>query len=206
MKELVNTNGKMTSLEIAEISKVSHGNLMKSIRKMEETWMKIGQVNFYLSSYINSQNRAMPMYELSKTECLYIATKFNDEARAKLILRWHELEVNNSPKELSTLDMLEMSIKSIRENQLGLEEVKKDILELKAQTKTSSDYYTIVGFATLNGISCGLKLASSLGKKASALCKSRNIAMEQLPDPRFGLINTYPKPVLEEVFNTALVN
>jgi hypothetical protein len=102
--------------------------------------------------------------------------------------------------------MLEMSIKSIRENQLGLEEVKKDILELKAQSKTSSDYYTIVGFATLNGISCGLKLASSLGKKASALCKSRNIAMEQLPDPRFGLINTYPKPVLEEVFNTALVN
>jgi phage regulator Rha-like protein len=206
MKELVNTNGKMTSLQIAELADKNHAHLMRDIRKMEETWMKIGQSNFGLSSYINSQNRAMPMYELSKTECLYIATKFNDEARAKLVLRWQELEMENAPKQLSTLDMLEMSIKSIRENQLGLEEVKKDILELKAQSKTSSDYYTIVGFATLNGISCGLKLASSLGKKASALCKSRNIAMEQLPDPRFGLINTYPKPVLEEVFSTALVN
>ncbi|NDV93478.1 hypothetical protein D0T84_00910 [Dysgonomonas sp. 521] len=33
------------------------------------------------------------MYELSKTESLYVATKFNDEARAKLILRWEELEL-----------------------------------------------------------------------------------------------------------------
>jgi hypothetical protein len=29
---------------------------------------------------------------LTKTECLYIATKFNDETRAKLVLRWEELE------------------------------------------------------------------------------------------------------------------
>ena len=32
------------------------------------------------------------MYELTETECLYVATKFNDEARARLILRWEELE------------------------------------------------------------------------------------------------------------------
>lgn len=28
------------------------------------------------------------MYQLNKTECLYVATKFNDEARAKLVIRW----------------------------------------------------------------------------------------------------------------------
>ena len=33
-----------------------------------------------------------PCFELTKTECLYVATKFNDEARAKLVLRWEELE------------------------------------------------------------------------------------------------------------------
>jgi hypothetical protein len=27
----------------------------------------------------------VPCYVLTKTECLYIATKFNDEARAKLM-------------------------------------------------------------------------------------------------------------------------
>ena len=34
----------------------------------------------------------MPCYQLTKTETLYIATKFNDEARARLVLRWEELE------------------------------------------------------------------------------------------------------------------
>ncbi len=33
-----------------------------------------------------------PYYYLTKTEWLYVATKFNDEARAKLVLRWEALE------------------------------------------------------------------------------------------------------------------
>ncbi len=33
-----------------------------------------------------------PCYSLTKTECLYVATKFNDEARARLVLRWEQLE------------------------------------------------------------------------------------------------------------------
>ena len=40
----------------------------------------------------NGGMREFPCYVLTKTECLYIATKFNDEARAKLVLRWEELE------------------------------------------------------------------------------------------------------------------
>ena len=35
----------------------------------------------------------MPCYQLTRTETLYIATKFNDEARARLVLRWEELEL-----------------------------------------------------------------------------------------------------------------
>ena len=34
---------------------------------------------------------------LTKEECLYIATKFNDEARAKLVRRWKELEEARRP-------------------------------------------------------------------------------------------------------------
>ena len=40
----------------------------------------------------------MPCYQLTKTECLYIATKFNDEARAKLVLRWEELELQEQAR------------------------------------------------------------------------------------------------------------
>lgn len=203
MNQIIQNTGKMTSLEISEISGKRHADLMRDIRKMEETWVKIGESKFALTSYIDSQNRAKPMYELNKTECLYIATKFNDEARAKLILRWHQLE-EEKQKPLSSLDMIELSIKSIRENQREIAEVKQEVLQLKAQNKTRSDYFTIVGYATLHNITCGLKLASSLGRKASALCKNRNIKTEELPDPRFGRVKTYPKLVLDEVFNTAM--
>ena len=54
--------------------------------------MKIAASNFRLIEYKDNRGRLKPCYSLTKTECLYIATKFNDEARAKLVLRWEELE------------------------------------------------------------------------------------------------------------------
>lgn len=86
----------MTSLEIAEVIGMRHADVMRSIRNMEEAWVKVSERNFALSSYKQSQPNGgykdVPCYILDKTECLYIATKFNDEARAKLVLRWEELE------------------------------------------------------------------------------------------------------------------
>ena len=52
----------------------------------------ITQGKFQLSTYKDPTGRTLPCYSLTKTECLYIATKFNDEARAKLVLRWEQLE------------------------------------------------------------------------------------------------------------------
>ena len=86
----------MTSLEIAELTGKQHKNVMRAIRNMEPAWEKICGRNFELTSRTivqpNGGTREVPCYQLTKTECLYIATKFNDEARAKLVLRWEELE------------------------------------------------------------------------------------------------------------------
>ena len=65
---------------------------MRDIRNMERAWEKVTQSKFGLSTYMDSTGRTLPCYQLTKTQCLYIATKFNDEARAKLVLRWEELE------------------------------------------------------------------------------------------------------------------
>ena len=83
----------MTSLEIAEVTGKQHCHVMEAIRKMEPAWQKVNQSNFRLIEYTDSRGRLMPCYQLTKTECLYIATKFNDEARARLVLRWEELEL-----------------------------------------------------------------------------------------------------------------
>lgn len=82
----------MTSLEIAQLTGKQHFHLMRDIRNMEPAWEKVTQSKFGCSTYKDATGRILPCYSLTKTECLYIATKFNDEARAKLVLRWEQLE------------------------------------------------------------------------------------------------------------------
>ena len=92
----------MTSLEIAELTGKQHKNLMRDIRKMEIAWEKVQGLKFELSSRTyqlpNGGTKEVPCYVLTKTECLYIATKFNDEARARLVLRWQELELREQER------------------------------------------------------------------------------------------------------------
>jgi Rha family phage regulatory protein len=83
----------MTSLEIAELTGKQHKNVMQAIRNMEPAWEKVNGLKFQLVEYKDAKGELRPCYQLTKTECLYIATKFNDEARAKLVLRWQELEM-----------------------------------------------------------------------------------------------------------------
>jgi len=89
-----NQNGeqRMTSLEIAQLSGKQHKDVLKAIRNMESAWEKVNGRDFALVDYKDLKGELRPCYLLSKTECLYIATKFNDEARAKLVIRWQELE------------------------------------------------------------------------------------------------------------------
>lgn len=82
----------MTSLQIAEITGKPHNDVLKAIRSMEPAWVKVNGGNFSLVEYKDAKGEMRPMFALTKTECLYVATKFNDEARAKLVIRWEELE------------------------------------------------------------------------------------------------------------------
>jgi phage regulator Rha-like protein len=88
----INQQQTMTSLEIAELTGKNHFDLMRAIRKMEPAWEKVNGCKFALVEYQDKKGELRPCYQLTKTECLYIATKFNDEARAKLVIRWEELE------------------------------------------------------------------------------------------------------------------
>ena len=87
---------RMTSLEIAQVIGKQHKNVMQAIRNMEPAWESERGLKFQLTqireAIPNGGYRLRPVFVLSKTECLYIATKFNDQARARLVLRWKELE------------------------------------------------------------------------------------------------------------------
>ena len=89
---------RMTSLEIATLTGKQHNDVLKAIRKMEPAWEKVqgGKFSLLQKTYDlpNGGKKLMPYYSLTKIETLYIATKFNDEARARLVIRWEELERN----------------------------------------------------------------------------------------------------------------
>lgn len=107
-------------------------------------------------------------------------------------------------KPLSNLDLMEMGIKQLREQEKRIVAVENDVLELKAATKTRPDYFTIVGYATMSKTKVGLKLAAKLGGKASRLCNQLGYITEEIPDPRFGKVKTYPKSILKQVFAEAV--
>lgn len=113
---------RMTSLQIAEITGKPHNDVMKAIRKMEPAWQKVQGGNFSLMQEEvetnNGGHKMRPYYSLNKEECLYIATKFNDEARAKLIKRWKELEEQSKPSvPQNYLEALKSLVKSEEEKQ-----------------------------------------------------------------------------------------
>ena len=103
---IINTVQTITSLEIAELTGKQHKHVMEAIRRMEPAWVNMAGSNFRLGSYKDANGQLRPCYQLTKTECLYIATKFNDEARAKLVLRWEELEMADVKRKMSDVRCL----------------------------------------------------------------------------------------------------
>jgi len=122
--EIIERKETMTSVEIAEVTGKQHKDVLKSIRNMESSWEKVSGRKFALASYLDAQGKERPCYELTKRECLYVATKFNDEARARLVIRWEQLEKEQQPK-LSQLEILVMSAQSLLEQSRRLEKVEQ---------------------------------------------------------------------------------
>lgn len=123
---------RMTSLQIAEITGKAHKDIMRAIRNMEPAWENVCGRKFALTSReVNQPNggtRETSCYSLNKEECLYIATKFNDEARAKLIKRWKELEEQHQKPSVpqNYLESLKSLVKAEEEKQqLALENKKQ---------------------------------------------------------------------------------
>ena len=99
---------RITSREIANITGKPHKDVLKAIRAMEPAWEKECGRKFSLTSEMirmpQGGVRMIPVFSLTKTESLFVATKFNDEARARLVLRWEQLEFEQAIDEHRSLN------------------------------------------------------------------------------------------------------
>lgn len=163
--ELLQDNNKqtMSSREIAELTGKRHSDILEAIRNMEGAWEKINGRKFPLVEYKDAKGEMRPEYRLNKAECLYVATKFNDEARAKLILRWEKLELekqNQIPQSFSEALKLayEQSLK-IEEQQKQLEAQAPKVLFTEAVMGSSSSCLIgeLAKIITQNGYEIGEK-------------------------------------------------
>ena len=155
--KLFNENGEqiITSLDIAKLTGKEHRNVLRDIRNMEPAWEKLHQLKFeqmqIRENLPNNGYRLRTVYALTKLECLYIATKYDDVSRARLVLRWEELEkedvrrkkeeVSASPKLLMTEREILKKGDEIRRGQIGKENAPADgcftISEVAEMLKTS---------------------------------------------------------------------
>ena len=168
MIHIINNNQKeqreqtMTSLEIAELTGKNHFDLLRAIRKMEPAWEKTCGCKFALTSRTiiqpNGGTREVPCYQLTKTECLYIATKFNDEARAKLVLRWEQLEKEELKRKMEAARCLPepQEILQLADNIIGsaLNEMNADAEDTLTATQVAKTFNMTV--ADFNAVVCDM--------------------------------------------------
>ena len=66
------------------------------------------------------------------------------------------------------------------------------------------DYFTIMAYASIAGVSVDINAAKLMGSRASQLSREQDKAIIRVPDERFGKVNSYHESILKIVFGDAV--
>ena len=100
----------------------------------------------------------------------------------------------------------ESRINNIENDVIGLantiEDNDKSIkrLENNQRRTVTSNHLTVIAYANIKRIKPKSYHAPSIGKKATKICREKDLLIGTTVDSRYGLINTYPVEVLDEIF------
>ena len=191
---------QMTSLEVAEITGKQHSHIMRDIRdeieKLELQRISTESI-FGLSEYQDKTGRTLPMYVLTREGVLQLAARYDAVVRFKLIEK-----VSQPAKVLSPVQQLlaQAQILVEMDSRVGAVEQGVRRLEHNCRRTITSNQLTVIAYANMKGIRPDEYNSSVVGRKATKLCKERNVLVGKVVDSRYGLINTYPEEVLDEIF------
>lgn len=199
MNELT-TVTQMTSLEVAEITGKQHSHIMRDIRdeieKLELQRISTESI-FGLSEYQDRTGRTLPMYILTREGVLQLAARYDAVVRFKLIEK-----VSQPIKPLSPVQQLLAQAQILVEMDSRVEAVEQGVrrLEHNCRRTITSNQLTVIAYANMKEIRPDEYNSSVVGRKATKLCKERNVLVGKVVDSRYGLINTYPEEILDEIF------
>lgn len=126
------------SLRISEVLGKDHPKVMRDIRELieklssEEETKSVAQSNFGQCSYVNSNNREMPMYLMTKEGFENLMFTYNGTkmvvAKAKFIRKFHDMEkelknpFSNMSKELQAIFMVDKKQQEQEQRILNIED------------------------------------------------------------------------------------
>ena len=139
MNNIITTSSEtITSMEVAQMIEKDHAKLLRDIHryinqieKINETktgQSKIGFTDFFIeSTYITSQNKIQPCYNITHKGCEFIANKLigikGTEFTARYVTRFHELEEGN------TINALISTMKTISDTMLEIQKSTNERLD-----------------------------------------------------------------------------
>lgn len=194
------TVAQMTSLEVAEITGKEHKSVLRDIRDEIEKLVSqriFTEHIFVPSEYQDKTGRTLPMYILTKEGVLQLAARYDAVVRYKLIEK-----VSQPTKILSPVQQLlaQAQILVEMDSRLGIAEQGIRRLENNQRRTITSNQLTVIAYANMKGIKPNSYNSSSVGRKATKLCRERNLLVGKVVDSKYGLINTYPEEILDEIF------
>ena len=191
---------QMTSLEVAEITGKEHKSVLRDIRdeieKLESQRIFTEHI-FVPSEYQDRTGRTLPMYILTREGVLQLAARYDAVVRFKLIEK-----VSQPAKVLSPVQQLLAQAQMLVEMDSRVGAVEQGVrrLEHNCRRTITSNQLTVIAYANMKSIRPNEYNSSVVGRKATKLCKERNILVGKVVDSRYGLINTYPEEILDEIF------
>lgn len=133
MNNLMNIENKktMTSLEVAEIARKEHKNILADIRdEISKLGEERGRLIFQQSYYTNLQNKQQPMFLLNYKGVLQLGARYNAETRFKLIEKIEQLQ-----KPMTVEDMIIMQA-----NEMKSVKYRIDVVENKVENEIRIDH------------------------------------------------------------------
>jgi hypothetical protein len=214
MQELMNsTTPTMTSLEIVRLindereegqAELRHADFLAKVPKV------IGEepAKNFVGQYKAGNGQMQPCYNLPKREAHLMVMSESYKVQAKVYDRWQELEAMSVPVPTSaealhhaTGLLLEQDRRQrALEARQDITEDKIKRIEAKQQAfEDGAKYFTVIGYAVWKALPpVDLKTAAQIGKLATRLSKEEGIAVDRVPDPRFGVVNSYHESVLDK--------
>ncbi|MGV6830328.1 MAG: Rha family transcriptional regulator [bacterium] len=162
--------------------------------------------NFALSEYLDDSGKRNSEYIITRDGFVFLVMGFTgqDAARFKeeYINRFNEMERHLKTK-TSSLDVMQAMLDNLKEQKQVSDNHEKRLYALEQRSPVTSEYCSIAGYANLIKRYVPRPLAIVLGKKAASICRTKGIIMGKVPDERYGHVRSYPKLVLQKVFNEA---